>query len=148
SGQSRQLTAGTAFDSSPSWSSDGRAIAFRSTRSGTAQIYILPLDGGDPVQLSSFPHGIGSVGPVWSPDGRHIAFTARSGEPRDKTKPYRVTRSIWRFDGLGLVEDAKQDLYVIAVGNGEARCLSRHDGIITSVEWSQAGDEILYVSYA
>ncbi len=74
-----QLTRGGA-DSSPRWSPDGRSLAFVSSRSGTAQLYLLPVaaPGGEARQLSKMPQGISR--PTWSPDGRRIAFLAASNE--------------------------------------------------------------------
>jgi len=50
SGASRRLTANKASDTSPAFSPDGKRLAFLSKREGdaAAQIYVLPLDGGEP----------------------------------------------------------------------------------------------------
>ena len=45
-------------------------------------------------------------------------------EPRDPAKPYRVTRSIYRFDEMGYLDDVVQSLYVIDVEGGEPRRLT------------------------
>ena len=67
-------------DSCPRWSPDGRSLAFVSTRSGSAQLYLLPLaaPGGEARQLTDMPRGVSQ--PVWSPDGRRIAFLAPCNE--------------------------------------------------------------------
>ncbi len=70
----RALTFGAVRDSSPVFSPDGKSVAFVSTRSGEAQLWVLPLSGGDPVRKTDFPGGI--AGPVFSPDGRRVAVTA------------------------------------------------------------------------
>lgn len=78
-GPAIQLTRG-GVDSCPRWSPDGRTLAFISSRSGAAQLYLLPVaaPGGEARQLTCMPRGV--TQPAWSPDGRHIAFLATSNE--------------------------------------------------------------------
>ncbi|MGH9901264.1 MAG: S9 family peptidase, partial [Pyrinomonadaceae bacterium] len=63
----------------PQLSPDGRMIAYtitdpdRAANRGRTQIYLIPVGGGAPRQLTS---GDGSsTSPRWSPDGQRIAFT-------------------------------------------------------------------------
>jgi len=69
----RQLTFSKEGASQPAWSPDGNTLAFVRSVDGTAQLFLLPLNGGEPVQLTT---GKGASGPVWSPDGKKIAFTS------------------------------------------------------------------------
>src|SRR2546430_13527320 len=46
-GKSRQLTGGPGSDRQPRWSPDGKTLAFISTRDSGAQVWILPIGGGD-----------------------------------------------------------------------------------------------------
>jgi dipeptidyl aminopeptidase/acylaminoacyl peptidase len=74
-GQVRQLTRGAVRDRDPAWSPDGSKIAFVSNRGGNSpQIFILPLDGGDPWALTDLENGASN--PVWSPDGRTLLFAS------------------------------------------------------------------------
>ncbi|HEX2164635.1 MAG TPA: S9 family peptidase [Thermoanaerobaculia bacterium] len=73
-GEPRRLTSSEAGESNPRWSPDGGAIWFLSTRSGSSQVWRLPLAGGEAVQVTDLPLGVGNL--VVSPDGRRIAFTA------------------------------------------------------------------------
>ena len=59
---------------SPAWSPDGRNIAFWADWSGGAypQLYTIPSDGGDAVELTNGPDG--AAGPCWSPDGTRLLF--------------------------------------------------------------------------
>lgn len=49
-------------------------IAFASNRSGLPQIYLINLDGGEPIQLTDVVDG--ACQPAWSPDGITLAFTS------------------------------------------------------------------------
>ena len=87
----RRLVAGDDAVASPAISPDGKHVAFvRAGRGGggwdglpgdehgggsrSGQVWVMPLDGGEPVQVSWFTHGAGS--PRWSPDGRRLLVTA------------------------------------------------------------------------
>jgi dipeptidyl aminopeptidase/acylaminoacyl peptidase len=145
-GISRQLTAGLTRDSGPAWSPDGKQIAFLSNRGDKPQIYIIPVDGGEARSLTAMKQGVGSP-PVWSPDGKWIAYTAGPGiDPPNPMKPYRITRTIYRFDGVGLVDRCKQDIYVCPVDGGEPRQLTYDDCMNNNPLWSPDGKEILYSS--
>jgi Tol biopolymer transport system component len=71
----RQMTQGRHHDANPTFSPDGRLLAFESDRAGeVTQLYVMPVDGGEPRQLTDFPMGVSDA--VWSPDGRFIAATS------------------------------------------------------------------------
>jgi dipeptidyl aminopeptidase/acylaminoacyl peptidase len=142
-GKSRQLTAGLARDTNPQWSPDGKQIAFLSTRWDKPQIYLIPVDGGEAHALTAIRQGIGG-GPVWSPDGKQIAFTASPGEPPDLTKPYRITRYIYRFDAAGYLDNVVQDIYVIPANGGDLKRLTNDDCQNGIPVWSPNGQEILF----
>ena len=72
-GAPTQLTR-SGHDSSPVWSPDGNTIAFLSSRSGEAQVYLLGLEGGEAQRLTKLSTGAGLV--KWSPNGKTIAFTS------------------------------------------------------------------------
>jgi Tol biopolymer transport system component len=76
-----RLTDNPADDSNPAWSPDGGRIAFESTRGeGYTDIYVMPITGGEAVDLTNSPWST-DLGPTWSPDGGRIAFYSdRDGE--------------------------------------------------------------------
>ena len=75
--QTRQLTSGTSLYTDPSFSPDGSRIAFSRNDYNTSNIFVLPLDGGSPQQITFFKSQNRS--PVWSPDGTLIAFGSNEG---------------------------------------------------------------------
>jgi TolB protein len=69
----RILTNNAAFDGWPTWSPDGKHIAFASNRLGPAnhgQIFVMSPDGVSPRQISTLPGSY--VQPFWSADGQQI----------------------------------------------------------------------------
>ena len=146
SGAARQLTYGTHRNTGPAWSPDGQRIAFVSDRSGKQQIYLLPVDGGEAQQFTDLAQGVNSQ-PQWSPDGTEIAFTAGvATEARDPMAPYRVTRTIYRFDGIGYLDEAVQNIYLQSLAGGESQQLTDDGHIDRSLRWSADGKEILYLA--
>ena len=56
----------------PTWSPDGKSIAFISNMSGRNNLWLVPAEGGWPVQLTVSDQRQSS--PAWSPDGKWIAY--------------------------------------------------------------------------
>ncbi len=144
--QTRQLTRGETTNHSPEWSPDGKQIAFLSNRSGKTQIHLLPVEGGESLQFTRLPQGVGD-GPHWSPDGTAIAFTAGpGGEPADLSKPYRITRAVYRYDGIGYLDPAVQNVYVQRLNETEPQQLTDHRFLAHALRWSPGGSRILYIA--
>jgi dipeptidyl aminopeptidase/acylaminoacyl peptidase len=68
-----QLTQG-ASDTHPRWSPDSSRLAFVSTRSGSSQIWNIPVHGGEAQLVPTA--GLEASGVVWSPDGKVLAFVS------------------------------------------------------------------------
>jgi dipeptidyl aminopeptidase/acylaminoacyl peptidase len=58
----------------PTWSPDGKNIAFVSNMSGRNNLWLAPAEGGWPVQLTVSDQR--QTAPAWSPDGKWIAYQA------------------------------------------------------------------------
>jgi dipeptidyl aminopeptidase/acylaminoacyl peptidase len=56
----------------PTWSPDGKSIAFISNMSGRNNIWLVPAEGGWPTQLTVSDQR--QTSPAWSPDGKWIAY--------------------------------------------------------------------------
>jgi TolB protein len=117
-------------DTNPTWSPDGKQIAFVSDRNGKPQIYVMNSDGSNQ-RLLPLP-GTYNTSPDWSPDGGKIAYQSRgdkayfsiwvydvsTGEASPITKgPWNDESPSWSPDGRKLVftstRDKKQRLYLM-----------------------------------
>jgi TolB protein len=103
---------------SPSWSPDGRRLAYVSFERGNSEIYIQDIATGAREAVSSF-RGINGA-PAFSPDGRRLALTlSKGGNP---------------------------DIYVMDLGSKSLRQLTTHYGIDTEPTWSADGSTIYFTS--
>ncbi len=78
------------------WSPDGRFLVYCAERKGHYDVYRIPVDGGEEVQLTDTP-GLDD-GPEYTPDGNHIYFNSvRSGSMQiwrmrpDGSHPEQIT---------------------------------------------------------
>ncbi len=96
---SRSFIATMALEGEPSFSPDGKMLAYTSgPAGGQRKIYARNLARGDGVKVTSDPYD--DVSPTWSPDGTRIAYVAqKAGEPcriMVATVPAGETRQVAR----------------------------------------------------
>lgn len=79
-GDATRLTAHPGLERFPKFSPDGRWIAFTGQYDGYDQVYIIPSNGGTPLQLTWYPSKP-TQGPIswsqvygWMPDGKSVIF--------------------------------------------------------------------------
>lgn len=141
-----------------SYSPDGRWIAYNSDRLGSNQVWIMPVEGGDPRLVSPW----GEAGdalyeiPDWSPRGPVVAF--HGGRPLhyqilvvDTSDPAAPVRQLtwegwsegpsWAPDGRHLVlhgmREGREGLYVLDAVTGRTRLLVP-GGDVRTPDWSPA----------
>ncbi len=129
-------------DAHPTWSPDGRFLAFTSRRGekqGDSTLHVLPVGGpGEIRTVCSMPDGLGDV--AWSPDGRWIAFTSRTRHERYEAEdsswqsPRKIERFFSRLNGEDWIADRPQHVYAVAAdGTGTPQNLTpgdfQHDGV-------------------
>jgi tricorn protease len=124
-GNTRNLTqTSNADEDHPSWSPDGKTIAYTTDISGEQQLAIRSAEGGPEKILTHFQNGY-FYGPRWSPNGDRLAFSdnghrlwvvsVAGGEPQQIAQdPYQEVQSYtWTPDGRWLA-------YVITGANQQS----------------------------
>jgi Tol biopolymer transport system component len=123
SGPPRPLLSSTRIEADPSFSPDGRRVAFVTTRAGQGyELWTVNADGTSPARLTE-GEGSGRTtgGPRWSPDGRQLAF--------DRQQP-----------------DGRWDVFVIDAAGGRARRVTPDDSDENLPSWSNDGRFIYFGS--
>jgi Tol biopolymer transport system component len=165
-----QLTNTLEWDLAPTWSPDGREIAFhRSRREGGCGIYtVSPLGGPERLITELDESGSASFWSAarfttqhlsWSADGKWLAHAGISlispaaGEKRRLTTP---PTGVWdgypefSRDGQLLafvrVSSNAQDLYVVSPTGGEPKLVLSQAQVIFGLCWTVDGREIVYSS--
>jgi len=130
---------------SPQYSPDGSKIAFVSTRTGSAEIWVCGSDGSKPLRLTSVG-GYRAGTPRWSPDSRKIVFDSRlRGKPElyvvdaQGGEPVRLENGAgdslvanWSHDGRWIYFASRRSgqfqIWKVAAAGGDAVQLTRGGG--------------------
>ena len=119
-------------DKSPTWSPDGKQIAFISAEIFRVDgvfhfdIWVMAADGGNPRNLTNHPAREWT--PAWSPDGLRIAFT--SNRNRD-----------WEFEA-----HPNEEVYIVNADGTNLINLTNHPARDSSPDWSSDGKRIAFSS--
>lgn len=162
----RRLTDDPGADVDPTWSPDGRRIAYRHESGGgdaTAEIYVMNADGSQQHNLTRRQGQDHS--PAWSPDGRRIAFASVRGGPvpsvwvmnADGSQQRPVSRvsgeyPAWSPDGRRIAFDRNTfgptgwDIWVMNADGSHRRPLIASGADEQGPAWSPDGKTIAYGS--
>lgn len=151
--------------SSPAFTPDNQFISFLSDRGEKTQLYLIPVDGGEALQITKDEDGIG--GYEWSPNGRQLVYTKADPDSRkEKTvkerygafavegEEYKLSH-LWllpfNYDSVLLAglypcytgkdsTNRKPDCYKIPV----AKKLTDGNFTVAGFSWSPTGNAILF----
>lgn len=172
--QPLQITSGPDLDFAPTWSPDGRYIAFlRGYQAGSAGVYIIPALGGVERLLTSV-QTVGKLGPQmfpnlsWSPDGKTLAFVDRTPSGanfaimlmdietlarKQLTFPPESTMGdsypVISPDGstVAFIRTTKEaaDVYEVPIGGGNVTRITNEKRItLLGLAWTSDGKDIVY----
>ncbi len=146
-GEARRVTSGSRSDVKPRWSPDGGQLAFLSDRAqdGQYQVYLLPADGGEAVQLTDMEGPVPTQGGVpsisWSPDGCKLAYLKYDPETEEEK-----TRKAEKRDVVEFEQHPKfMRIYVVDVATGQEACASPDNLQIWDFGWSPDGNSFAAV---
>ena len=155
SGHIRPLTRERHHAGYPRWSPTGDRIGFLAQDADkNGQLFVLPMDGGDALQLTKGKDGVSQF--AWSPDGVSIAYAM--ADPKPELKGEDKFRTAFRVgnDDFTISEAVRPThLWLVPAAGGEARRLTSGTWSLPSslppgppvspIGWSKDGRSIVMV---
>jgi TolB protein len=114
----RRVTTNRTLNVFPTWSPDGRSIAYTSYRRGPPNIFISNIYQGTLEELTK--NAESNFLPAWSPDGTRVCFASN--------------------------RDGNLELYVVNRDGSNLRRLTNHPAADTTPTWSPSGTQIAFTS--
>jgi dipeptidyl aminopeptidase/acylaminoacyl peptidase len=147
----------------PSFSPDGSSVAFLSDLSGVAQMYLVPRQGGDLKQLTSYPESINDL--AFSPTNNELLFAmAQGGNERfqlylldpSSAETKRLTNNDaaiyrfggWSYDGKSIAYSSNVrngtdfDVFVMDIATRKSRCIFDRGGWCDAYGFSPDGNKV------
>ena len=103
---------------SPSWSPDGKRVAYVSFETGIAKVFVQEIASGKRETVLSKDTQISS--PSWSPDGKYLSLT--------------------------LYQDGNAEIYILRLRDRTLTRMTNQFAIDTESSWSPKGNKILFTS--
>jgi dipeptidyl aminopeptidase/acylaminoacyl peptidase len=135
-----------------SWSPSGDRIAFvarpltnaDSKEPPVAQLYVLSLGGGEPMQITHASTGV--IGYTWRPDGGAFAYAAQEEAPNKKAidaheDAFEITDAAWTE------REAQLPVHLWTVGAGGGKAVQLTSGLATlsgAFEYTREGRSIVF----
>ena len=142
----RQFTYGDKTCNRARFSPDGKYLSFTSARDGKSKLYLMSLDGGEPVAITDQKYAVENY--AWSPDGKSIAFLMTDPLTEQEEKDKREKRDIVVVD-----QYKNAHLYLLTFlkneqGEYPVRRLTRGNFHITDLNWSPDSKTIAFAHQA
>ncbi len=130
-----RFTSTPGLEDNPSWSPDGKFLAYETDVNGQTDIVIQPADGSSPVRILDSPAN--EVQATWSPDGSQLAFVSSRNHGG-------FFAPVVGFGNLNLILDGKGgDIFIVKPFGGDPLKLVSD---AFDPAWSADGKEIAFRS--
>ena len=154
SGALRPLTFKRMGLGSPRWSPGGKRLAFLAQDPDTkkAQLFVMPMDGGDPQRLTDGKQGVASF--AWSPDGQRIAFYRQDDVDEKAIKEHRDALRVTDNNYMTRTAEPPWHVWVVPAAGGKAERLTEGAWSAKTdqdpafpLAWSRDGQRIAFTKF-